>query len=255
MTNIAILTLLLFTQYFGQNKIQYKNFQFKVINTEHFNIYFHDTGGDLAAFAEEVLEAAYEMNREDLGIDVDFTIPVILYNSPNDFAQTNVTLDLIEEAVGGFTEILKNRMVVPFTGDYEEFRHVLVHELTHVFQFAIFFPTKMEALFTGDIFYTIPLWVMEGHCEYQSLGWDSGADIFMKDLIMNNNVIPLSILGNYGGYIIYKEGQAFFNYVADKYGRKKVGEFIHLIKTKRNLETTLVSRLRSLMTSGFAIIK
>lgn len=238
---MALFCLFFFTQYFGQNKIQYKDFHFKILNTEHFNIYFYQGGEELAAFAEEALEDGYAMLSEDLGIEVDFTIPVILYNSPNDFSQTNVTLSLIEEGVGGFTEILKNRMVVHFTGDYEEFRHVLVHELTHVFQFVVFFPSKLEALFSGDIFYSIPLWVMEGHCEFVSLGWDLGADVFMRDLIMNNNAIPLSALGNYGGYVIYKEGQAFFNYVAEKYGRQKVGEFLHFLKAKKSLETTFIT--------------
>ncbi|MGB3340889.1 MAG: hypothetical protein WBB37_05360 [bacterium] len=240
MINIALASLILFSQYYGQNKIQYKNYNFHVLETEHFNIYFADGGEELAAFAEEVLEDGYEMLSEDLGMEVDFTIPAIIYNSPNDFSQTNITLELIEEAVGGFTEILKNRMVVPFTGDYEDFRHVLVHELTHVFQFVIFFPTKMEALFSGDIFYSIPLWVMEGHAEFSSLGWDHESDIFMRDLVMNNNVIPLSILGSYGGFAIYKEGQAFYRYVAEKYGREKVGEFVHLVKSKRGLEETFL---------------
>lgn len=240
MTIITLAGLLLFTQYFGQNKIQYKNFDFKVLSTDHFNIYFYSGGEALADFAEEALEDGYDMLSADLGIEVDFTIPVILYNSPNDFAQTNVTLDLIEEGVGGFSEILKNRMVIPFTGDYEAFRHVLVHELTHVFQFVVFFPSKMEALLSGDIFYSVPLWVMEGHSEFSSLEWDLGADIFMRDLIMNNDVIPLSVLDRYGGYLIYKEGQAFFNYIAERYGRKKVGEFIHLLKARKNLEKTFI---------------
>jgi Tol biopolymer transport system component len=241
MINIALVGLMLFGQYFGQNKIQYKDYSFHVLDTEHFSIYFHEGGDDIAVFAEEVLEDGYAMLSEDLGVEIDFTIPVILYNSPNDFSQTNITLDLIDEAVGGFTEILKNRVVVPFTGDYEEFRHVLVHELTHVFQFTIFFPSRLEALFSGDVFYSIPLWVMEGHCEFMSLGWDLDADMFMKDLIMNNNVIPLVVLENVGGYIIYKEGQAFFNYVADRYGQGKVGEFIHLLKAKKNLEETFMT--------------
>lgn len=240
MTNLAIISLILFSQYYGQNKIQYKDYHFKVLETEHFNIYFAEGGEELAAFAEEILEDGYDMFTEDLGVEVDFTIPAIIYNSPNDFSQTNITLELIEEAVGGFTEILKNRMVVPFTGDYEEFRHVLVHELSHVFQFVIFFPTKMEALFSGDIFYSVPLWVMEGHAEFSSLGWDSETDIFMRDLVMNNNVIPLSALGSYGGFVIYKEGQAFYRYIAEKYGRQKVGEFLHLVKSKKSLKETFI---------------
>jgi Tol biopolymer transport system component len=238
---MALICLLFFTQYFGQNKIQYSDYNFHVLSTEHFNIYFHEGGEDIAAFAEEVLEDGYAQLSEDFGMELDFTVPAILYNSPNDFAQTNVTLELIEEGVGGFTEILKNRMVVPYTGDYEEFRHVLVHELTHVFQFAVFFSSRMEALFSGDIFYSIPLWVMEGQCEFESLGWDSEAELFMKDLIMHNNVVPLQVLQNYGGYLIYKEGHAFYNYVAQKYGREKTAEFVHLLKVKKNLEETFMT--------------
>lgn len=238
---MLILSLVIFSQYYGQNKVQYKNFNFKILETEHFDIYSYQGGEDVAAFAEEILEDGYEMLREDLGVEIDFRIPVILYNSPNDFSQTNVTLSLIEESVGGFTELLKNRMVIPFTGDYEDFRHVLVHELTHVFQFVIFFPSRLEAIFSGDMFYSVPLWVMEGHCEFTSLGWDMEADIFMRDLVMNNNVIPLSALENYGGYIIYKQGHAFYNYVAETYGHKKIGEFVHLLKTKKNLESTFMA--------------
>jgi hypothetical protein len=225
---------------FGQNKIQYKDFGYKILSTEHFDIYFYQGGDEIAKFAEDVLEEGYEKLNGDLGITVDFRIPVILYNSPNDFSQTNVTLDLIEESVGGFTEILKNRMVIPFTGDYAELRHVLVHELTHVFEFVIFFPSKLEAMLSGDLFYSIPLWVMEGYAEYISLEWDVNTDIFVRDLVTNNKTIPLAALGNYGGYLIYKEGQAFYHYVAEKYGRKKTAEFIHLLKAKKNLDATFL---------------
>ncbi|UCC12946.1 MAG: PD40 domain-containing protein [candidate division WOR-3 bacterium] len=238
---MALLCIFLISQYFGQNKIQYGDYNFQVLKTEHFNIYFHQGGDDIVAFAEEVLEDGYAQLSEDFGMELDFTVPAILYNSPNDFAQTNVTLELLEEGIGGFTEILKNRMVVPFTGDYEEFRHLLVHELTHVFQFAVFFSSRMEALFSGDIFYSIPVWVMEGQCEFESKTWDSDADVFMKDLIMHNNVVPLQVLGNYGGYLIYKEGHAFYYYVAETYGREKTAEFVHLLKMKKNLEETFMT--------------
>lgn len=232
---------MIFTQYFGQNKIQYKDFDFRVLSTEHFDIYFYQGCDDLAAFAEVVLEDGYAMLSEDLGVAIDFKIPAILYNSPNDFSQTNIMLELIGEATGGFSEILKNRMVVPFTGDYEDFRHVLVHELTHIFQFSIFFPSRLEAIFSGDILYTIPLWVFEGHCEFTSLGWDTDTDIYIRDLVVNNKLVPIHALEAYGGWIVYKEGQAFYRYVAEKYGREKVGEFIHLMKMKRNLETVFMT--------------
>lgn len=80
MINIAIVSLFLVSQYYGQNKIQYEDFHFNVLETEHFNIYFSEGGEELAAFAEEVLEEGYEILSEDLGLEVDFTIPAIIYN-------------------------------------------------------------------------------------------------------------------------------------------------------------------------------
>ena len=35
-------------QYFGQNKVQYKSFDFEVLKTQHFDIYFYAEAGGAA---------------------------------------------------------------------------------------------------------------------------------------------------------------------------------------------------------------
>ena len=56
---------------------------------------------------------------------------ILVYGSHNDFQQTNAVGEFLPEGVGGVTELLKNRVIIPFEGDYELFRHVIQHELTH----------------------------------------------------------------------------------------------------------------------------
>jgi len=34
-------------QYFGRNKVQYENFNFKVLRTDHFDIYYYDKEADV----------------------------------------------------------------------------------------------------------------------------------------------------------------------------------------------------------------
>ncbi len=51
MTSVLFYSIVLCAQTFGQNKIQYKNFDFNVLSTEHFDIYFSQGGTDLAAFS------------------------------------------------------------------------------------------------------------------------------------------------------------------------------------------------------------
>jgi Tol biopolymer transport system component len=81
----------------------------------------------------------------------------------------------------------------------------------------------------------IPLWVMEGSAEYFSINWDTKADAFMRDLVINELLIPVSELGRYGGYIIYKEGQAIFHFIKEKYGIEKLGEFFHQLAMRKDL--------------------
>jgi len=101
--SILIFRSLLFSQEFGQNKIQYKNFDWRSTTTPHFVIYYYQGEDELVRFAAQVAEDSYLQLKEDMSHNFTRRIPLIIYNSHNDFAQTNVTLSLVEESVGGFT--------------------------------------------------------------------------------------------------------------------------------------------------------
>ncbi|MEO0203261.1 MAG: basic secretory protein-like protein, partial [candidate division WOR-3 bacterium] len=208
--------------YFGKNKIQYREFDWKVAQSKHFKVFYYQGGEYLKDFAIAVLEEAFEEYKSIMPKIPKDKIPVLIYNSPEDFRQTNVIFDLIDEGVGGFTEVFKNRIVVPFFNSYEDFKHVLRHELVHAFQY--------EALSTtGSLLSNItriPLWVIEGMSEYVSIGWDITGETFMRDLVLNDLVVPIERLGGYGGYLIYKQGQAVYYFIEKEYSREKVREFI-----------------------------
>lgn len=224
--------------YFGKNKVQYKGFDFARYETPHFQIYFYSGGEPLAEFAGQVCEAHWARLKEEMGLapgETGSKIPLIIYNSPLEFAQTNVILEIIEESVGGFAELFKNRMVVPFTGSYSELRHVLEHELTHIFQFQLFYKDRLASLLTLIPTFRVPLWVMEGMAEFCSRGWDAEADGFMRDLVINNRLVPIQQLSDDKGYLLYRVGHAIFHFIAERYGRPKVFQFVHSLKLHRSL--------------------
>lgn len=229
---------------FGKNKVQYKNFDWRMVKCEEFDIYFYQGEDEIVKFARQVLENAYRTLESDLDHEHSMRIPIILYNSHNDFQQTNIILELIEESVGGFTELYKNRVVVPFTGSYEKFRHVLVHELTHSFQFDILYGSGVGSIFSRPLYaMEIPLWVFEGLAEFESMGWDEESDMFMRDLVINQRVVSIQDLAHAGGYVVYKEGQSVYNFIAEKYGRRKIGEILHSINVSGGLEGAIRSSL------------
>ncbi len=240
----------LFLIFSGINKIQYKDFDFKKIETAHFNVYYYSGGEKPARFASYILENAYPEMREFFKVKMDYKIPVLIYNSPNDFRQTNVVLEVLPEGVGGFTEIFKRRVVVPFNGSYEEFRHVLVHELTHVFQYHLFYGRLGQNLLSTNL-PEVPLFVMEGLAEYLSHKEDAETRGFVKDLIINNILPSLEEFSNMGGYIVYRLGEMFFRFLEEEYGKEKASEFVRGFVSSRNLRRN-IKKLFGLNLSQFS---
>jgi hypothetical protein len=107
---------------FGKNKVQYERFRWQYIQSRHLDVYFAQDGEYLARFAAIVGERALESIQQTLGHRLTRRISLIVYNSHVEFQQTNVVWEFLPEGVGGVTELFKNRVVVPFEGNYELFR-------------------------------------------------------------------------------------------------------------------------------------
>jgi Tol biopolymer transport system component len=231
---IISLPIVLNAQRFGKNKTQYKNFDWYYIQTEHFDIYFSTGGEYITDFTASVAENALQAMQAEFKYKINNRIPIVVYNSHNDFQQTNVIDEYMEEGVGGVTELFKNRVVIPFEGNYKQFEHVIRHELIHAYINDMFYGGSVQSIISNNVTMSIPLWMNEGLAEYFSLdGWDSNSDMFMRDAAMNEYLPPIRRLG---GYFAYRGGQSVWWYIEQKYGREKVADILQKIRSTRNIE-------------------
>ena len=207
--------------YFGQNKVQYTNFDWHVMETEHFRIYFYMEEEDLAGIAARIAEDGYKDLAAKFKHEVYRKTPLIIYSSPNYFSQTNVTPSLLPESVGGFTEFFKGRVVVPFNGSYHSFAHVIRHELVHVFTIS-----KLESVMSRQKLVRMaspPLWFIEGIAEFWSTEWDSEADMILKDMVISGKLFSISRMYEITGtFFMYKLGQSICEFINDYYGSDKL---------------------------------
>lgn len=220
---------------FGLNKVQYTPFKWQRIQTKHFDIYFSQEGDSIAHFAAKYVEEMYSDLSTKLGHSLHIRVPIILHNNHIEFQQTNVVRFPLEEAIGGFTEIFKNRIVLPFQGNYDEFYHVLKHEMVHALVYDMsnfgnhnFLPLGRQGSFQ------FPLWVNEGLAEYLASGWDVESEFFMLDATTSGYVT--SPIYNFGGFMAYKGGQLFFHYLQSMYGEFAIKNFIHQLFRTRDIE-------------------
>lgn len=239
MKRIFLLTVscLLFTSLtfgqFGRNKVQYRSYTWYYIQTTHFDIYFTEEGAKIAEFTADAAETALASIQRKMNYRINNRLSIILYNSQNDFQETNIIDENLSEGTGGFTELFKNRVVLPFTGSYKLFRHVIHHELVHAVMNDMFYGGSIQNIISNNISIRFPLWFSEGLAEYISLGWDTNTDMFIRDAATS---VYLPDINNLDGYFAYRGGQAVFYYIAKKYGEEKIGEILNKIKSKGNVE-------------------
>lgn len=227
---------------FGQNRVQYDTFNWRMIKTKHFDVYYYsEQNYKLAEFSAMSLESAYKQISEDFGHEISDRLTLIVYDSHNDFSQTNVVpLPVNAEGIGGVTDKLKNRMTVPFMGDYADFRRTIHHELVHAVINDMYYGGSIQSIIQNNIQLEFPLWFEEGLAEYSALGWDSNTDMFIRDAVINNYLAPIPYLS---GYYAYRGGQSLWNYIVEEYGREKITEIMQRIKTSRSVEYGLTSSL------------
>lgn len=207
--------------YFGENKVQYTNFQWKILRTDHFEIYYYPEMTDLADQSAKIAEDGYRCLENKFDINISERIPLILYSSHLYFEQTNTMPGFIPQGVGGFFEYIKGRVVIPFDGSLYELRHVIRHELIHVFTAAKIYRDLHDHRISTDR--EPPLWFTEGIAEFWSTRWDDQAEMVMRDAVLSGYLVPLSQMDRiYGTFLMYKEGQNILKFISENYGDEKI---------------------------------
>jgi Tol biopolymer transport system component len=213
-------------EYFGRNKVQYKQLDFQVLKTDHFDIYFYSSERDGIDIAARMAERWHARLERIFAHTLRGRQPLVLYASHPDFEQTNAIGGELGEATGGVTEPLRRRIVLPMGGPLGDTDHVIGHELVHAFQFDITTAPGSRPGQNGAE--QLPLWFIEGMAEYLSLGpVDPNTAMWLRDAVRQDKLPTIKQL-NDPKYFPYRWGQAFWAYVGGRYGDDVIRQLLSL---------------------------
>ena len=219
---------------FGKNKVQYKTENWNYLQSDHFDIYYYEGGQYLAEFTAHAAEEAYLQTQQLFKHEISKRIPIIVYQSHNDFAVTNaVDLPTFSEGIAGVTEPFKNRIAMPFVGDYRQYRQTLHHELIHAIINDIYYGGTLQSIVQNNIRLRIPHWFNEGLAEFASEGWSSDADDWLRDATIHDDVPEIVMIN---GFASYQAGQGLWDYIAEQYGREKISEILQRLRMTHSIE-------------------
>jgi hypothetical protein len=211
-----------YVPYYGKNIVRYDRFDWHIYKTDHFEIYYY-TGVDehlerIAGYAE----SAYQQISADLKHDLAFKIPLIVFKTHSEFEQENVIPGAAQEGVGAFAEPTRNRMLLPLDSPPDLLYHLIVHELTHIFEFDII-PQSLVRQST-------PLWVAEGLSDYMTGLWRPIDLMTVRDAAIADIIPKMSKLEGYGDSnnprLVYNLGHAAFEFIESKWGKEGMRQFL-----------------------------
>src|SRR4029453_1581176 len=215
-----------YVPYYGKNAIRYDTFRWHIYTTDHFEIYYYP---EIEQHLERVAgyaESAYQQISADLKHDLAFKVPLIVFKTSSEFQQQNVIPGAAQEGVGAFAEPTRDRMVLPIDEPPDLLYRLIVHELTHIFEFDI--------IPRGLVQRGIPLWVDEGLSDYMAGVWNPLDLMTVRDVAVADIVPKMTEFEEYGGFsnprITHNLGHAAFEFMESKWGKEGIRQFVFSLR-------------------------
>ncbi|HEX2187422.1 MAG TPA: hypothetical protein VHG51_00930 [Longimicrobiaceae bacterium] len=217
-------------QYFGRNKVQYERFDFRVMRTPHFDVYFYPEEEAAARDAARMAERWYARLSTLLDHEFEQRQPLVLYASHPHFQQTTTLGGEIGESTGGVTESAKQRVIMPFSYSYEETDHILGHEMVHAFQYDISGLGRSGRGFERAARrFAVPGWFTEGMAEYLSVGpVDPLTANWLRNAALSGKLPTVEQLTSDPNASPYRYGHALWAFVGGRWGDAAIGQILKL---------------------------
>ncbi len=216
-----------FVPYFGKNRIHYDTFDWHIYTTDHFEVYYYPEMEQHLARIAGYAESAYQQISADLKHDLPFKVQLILFKTHSEFEQENIEPSAGQEGVGAFAEPVRQRMVMPIDDPPDRLYGLILHELTHQFQFDIIPQSLVRRSY--------PLWVGEGGAEIERGQWTPYDLMQVRDAAVADIVPKMSETEGYGNtnnprLIPYNLGHALFEFIEEKWGKEGIRQFMFSLR-------------------------
>jgi Tol biopolymer transport system component len=210
---------------FGKNKIQYRDFQWQIYHSPHFDIYYYKEEEAALQKVVSFAESGYDQLSREFNFQIKDPVPLIFYATHSAFEQNNIILNFIPEGVGAFASPARFRMVLPIDLPDAELMQLLLHELTHIFQYQMLFQGSLaKAVAT-----TPPTWFMEGMASYMAKDETERDKMYLRDAVVNDR-IPSVARSEFGGFFAYRFGHAVFDFMEERWGKEGFLDFIYEVR-------------------------
>lgn len=207
---------------FGKNKVQYRDFKWQIYHSPHFDVYYYENEEDQLERVVSFAESAYDRLSRQFDFQIQEPTPLIFYATHSAFEQNNIILNFIPEGTGAFATPVRFRMVMPVDLPDPDLMDLMLHELTHIFQYHILFQGSLSKVLSNRA----PFWLMEGMASFMAQDESARDKMFLRDAVVNDR-IPEMTEWSGNSFFAYRMGHALFDFMVERWGYEGYIDFIY----------------------------
>jgi hypothetical protein len=239
---------------YGRSKVQYKKFKWKYFQTKNFNIYYTDktkflesdnnndvnktTRSDnnelIAKYVAQIAEANLPEIENNAESGLQRRANIVLYNSYNDYKQSNIGQGVDWQIPGGTTKLVNNKAAVYFNSDHDNLKFQVREAIARILVDNILFGDDIGEIARNQALLDLPEWLVDGYVRYLAQNWSTDLDDELKSALLS---------GSYTSFYQFAfskpllAGHSFWRYIEDNYKKENVTYFFYLTRVYKNLNS------------------
>ncbi|MBA3647473.1 MAG: hypothetical protein H0W62_02810 [Chitinophagales bacterium] len=219
---------------FGQNRVQYKEFNWSFYQTDRYVVYFYLGGQELGKFT--VIDGAKEMDDLETMLEYKLNdrIDILVFNNLDDLKQSNIGRGIEINNTGGVTKIIGNKMFVYFDGSHQHLQQQIRQGIASIFMQNMMFGGNIQEVVQNAVLLKIPAWYKDGLTGYIGQTWSTELDNRLRDGILSVRYKKLNRLTGMDATIA---GHSVWNYIDTKYGSATIPNLLYLTRINRSMES------------------
>jgi hypothetical protein len=225
---------------FGKNRIQYKNFDWKYLSSDNYDVYYYGDRRKVATEALQYLESEFDRITDLIGYPPFLKTKVFLYNSISDLQQSNIGLNHTQYNVGGETDFIKPYIEIAHPGNTEDFKEELIYKVSSLMVNEMMFGGNLREMFQNAVLLNLPEWFVEGAPRYVAKGWNAEMDDYVRQLVRNKKLNKALKQSGKDAKLV---GQSIWNYIVEKYGKSSISNILNYTRVIRSEQKSILLTL------------
>jgi hypothetical protein len=219
---------------FGQNRVQYYTFNWSFYDTTHFRVFYNGSGKAHAVYCANIAEQQLQPILNLMGGRLYNKLNIIIYNSFNDYKQTNIGRknEEFNEANGGKVSALGENIPVYFSGDHPDMKKQIMKGIASILKDELIYGSTLKEVLKSSIQLNLPDWYTNGYVNYICNDWTAAMQEEVRNLAQVTKRHRFEDVATEKPDLI---GHSFWHFVEKKYGSGTISNMIYVTRARRNI--------------------